>query len=238
MAVVPVQNVSIQDHANVHLGDVYHVYQNAVIDGIQTFGLCWGSAPLINVNDFIGRAEESEQMSVILQPGKPAIEQRRLVLGGMGGIGKTQLAISYARRHQDHYSSVFWLNATTELTLKASFRSVARNIVRAQDLENLTDEQTVSRVHEWLCLSGNPGWLLIFDNHDDPDQFDIDRYCPNTGHGTLLITSRLPDRINGQRVRVRPLQNADECFHILRSRSQRLIEGSGKRNRNLTKLDR
>lgn len=148
---------------------------------------------MIGDNDFVGRAEKLKCIARILQPDQPTTEQRRLVLGGIGGIGKTQLAVAYARHHQRSHTSVFWLNATTEITLKATFRSLAQNIVQTRGLENLNDEQTVSRVHEWLCHGRNVGWLLILDNYDNPDHFRIDEYYPNTGHGFLMITSRLPD---------------------------------------------
>jgi len=60
-----------------------------------------------------------------LRPNDQSSKQRRLVLGGLGGIGKTQLAIAYAERHRDIYPSVFWLNAASEAALKDSFRSMA-----------------------------------------------------------------------------------------------------------------
>lgn len=48
-----------------------------------------------------------------------------VVLHGLGGIGKTQLAIEYIRRHKEKYTAIFWLNANDQDSLKLSFRDVA-----------------------------------------------------------------------------------------------------------------
>jgi hypothetical protein len=66
-------------------------------------------------------------MAMILQPQSDTLGSSRklLVLGGMGGIGKTQLAITYVKRYRSYYTSIFWLNATSEVSLKTSLRHVA-----------------------------------------------------------------------------------------------------------------
>ena len=56
--------------------------------------------------------------------------RRTVVLYGLGGIGKTQLSVAYAKRHKDSYSAIFWLNIKDEDSLKQSFARVARQIVR------------------------------------------------------------------------------------------------------------
>ena len=68
----------------------------------------------------MGREPELTAMETILKPNNLSTEQRVLVLGGMGGIGKTQLAIAYAKCHRHSYESIFWLNATSSQTLEAS----------------------------------------------------------------------------------------------------------------------
>jgi hypothetical protein len=216
--------VSAHDHSNVHLGDVYSTIQDPRPGKPQALGLCLASAPLIDTKNFIGRAAELNRMTQVLRPDEPAVEQRRLMLGGMGGIGKTQLAIAYARRYQTSYASVFWLNAKTELTLKASFRSIAQQLLSESELKSFDDEGVVREVSRWLSDVQNPRWLLIFDNYDDPDLFVIGDYIPNTAHGSVIITTRLPDLISGRQmeeVRVLPISNLDESLEILQTRSQR-----------------
>lgn len=80
-----------------------------------------GQAPSIDSKLFVRRALELYQMREALQPGGLAQEQRRLVLAGAGGIGKTQLTIAFARCHRNVYDSIFWLDATSEAMLKKAF---------------------------------------------------------------------------------------------------------------------
>jgi len=192
------------------------------------YGLCLGSAPVISPGDFVGRTAELEQMKRVLRPGEKAIEQQRLVLGGMGGIGKTQLAIAYARYCHASYTSVFWLNASTELTLKGSIQLVARQLIQAAELQKLSSEQIVLRAHQLLSDIRNTQWLLIFDNYDDPSLYNIDTYIPDTANGAAVITSRLPDRVKGRQIRVQPMEDLKESLKILQTRSQRYSVENGR----------
>lgn len=212
--------VVAQGHARVHLGDVYNVQTPRSVE-VKSLGWCLSSAPLIKPADFVGRTTEINAIRDFLHPDEASLEQRRVVLGGMGGIGKTQLAIAYARAHRSSYSSVLWLNASSESTLHASIRSLARGLTTAQELERLTDEQVCARLQEWLSYPDNTNWLLIFDNHDDPEQFNIDKYCPNTSQGSTIVTTRLPDLVIGEQVRVQPLLKLDDGLNILQTRSGR-----------------
>src|SRR5690349_8834610 len=94
-------------------------------------GLNLFEAPDMHEDLFIGREAELQKMESILQPQTDSTGSNRkvLILGGMGGIGKTQLAITYAKRRGHLYSSVFWLNAKTEATLNISLRGVANRII-------------------------------------------------------------------------------------------------------------
>lgn len=207
-----------------------NVYNNGTLfqpqpepDATITFGLCLGSAPQMDAAYFVGHAAEIDEMSRILQPAMPCRKQRRLVLGGMGGVGKTQLAIAYAERHQQSYDSVFWLNATSKLTLHADLRLVAGLRLPAQELERLDDEQVLARVHEWLSNPRHSRWLLIFDNYDEPAQFPISKYCPYAAHGSIIVTTRLPDYVHfgSDPIRVQPLSDIEESLDILQRRSHR-----------------
>jgi hypothetical protein len=186
-----------------------------------------GQTPYIDPNLFIGRYSEITEMEKVLKPGGISQEQRRLVLGGMGGIGKTQLAIAYTTRHHNDYESVFWLNATSIATLKEDFRSMAEIIFGIQDAEGLKDDQLVTEVRRWLSDQKNKQWLVIFDNYDDPDQFKIDQYYPSASHGAIIVTTRRPDRVAGKPVRVQPLDDVEESLEILQTRSRRVNAKSG-----------
>lgn len=209
----------------VHQGDVYHVHRQENVhrgpDEVVQYGLCLNLAPLIDPSYFVGRAEEINAITEVLHPGQVSTVQRRLVLGGMGGVGKTQLALAYAQQYRTSYTSVFWLNAMSALTLKASFRSLAGRVLRRQDLEASNDEQTLAKALAWLANTHNTQWLLIFDNYDEPDQFNVDEYCPFAGHGSVLVTTRRPTLVKGPSVHVQPLTRLEDSLDVLQVRSGR-----------------
>ncbi|KAB8256696.1 TPR-like protein [Aspergillus pseudonomiae] len=181
-------------------------------------GICLGRAPRIAPELFVGRGYELDEIRKILHPShKVHKQQRRLVLGGMGGIGKSQLAIAYGESTHGSYSSVFWLNAASETVLRDSFRTIASSIF---DVE-LEDKESVRRVHKWLCDPQNTGWLLIFDNYDEPTQFRIEHYYPLASHGTIVVTTRRPDLVGGTPLHIKPFQNIEDSIAILQTRSKR-----------------
>ena len=179
-------------------------------------------------NPFIGHFTDLKRMKEVLQDTRSG-EQRRLVLGGMGGIGKTQLAIAYAQRYRGSYESVFWLNAKSEATLQTSLRSIAGRFMESAQCEKLENEQICRRVRRWLSETTNTQWLLIFDNYDDPGLFNIQNYYPHTVQGSIIITTRLPYLISGEQIDVQPLETIDEGLQVLETRSGRPNLKDGKR---------
>jgi hypothetical protein len=144
---------------------------------------------------------------LVPRPGQSQ-RQRIHVLHGLGGIGKTQLAVEFARRQYRRFSSVFWLDGRSKDTLKRSIANCASRILSGQIPETSrlyaggsgTDVDAVVRdVMAWLALPDNTAWLLIFDNVDreykahggDPDAYDVRRYLSGADHGSVLVTTRL-----------------------------------------------
>ena len=97
-----------------------------------------------------------------------------------------------------------------------------QGLVKADELEKLSDEQVLARASGWLSDTGNTRWLLVFDNYDEPEEFVLDVYCPHAGYGAIIITTRLPELVRGQEVRVPPLQDIEDSLDILQTRSRRL----------------
>lgn len=160
------------------------------------------------VNEFVDRPSEIAELERVLLPQGRNSRQKIFVLYGLGGIGKTQLSVEFARRHHRKFSSVFWLDDRTEDSLKQSVASCASRIPEGQIPEssrvysdaNTGDVNAVVRdVMSWLSRPDNMDWLIIFDNVDresrednsDPYAYHVARYIPGADHGSILITTRL-----------------------------------------------
>jgi hypothetical protein len=119
------------------------------------------------------------------------------------GIGKTQLAIRFARDHKDDFTAIFWLSGKDRSTLLQSLSSFFPRLPgQSQNTEAANDEEVEQRarhVLRWLALEGNSCWLIILDNVDQyspvnsaaGDAYDIGEFLPAADHGSILITSRL-----------------------------------------------
>lgn len=130
------------------------------------------------------------------------------ILYGLGGIGKTQLAVAYLREHQEIYSAILWLNGNSKDTLMQSLAAFGKHAglhpvseaaaAKTQDSRDI--EAEARAVLRWLALPGNRRWLMIVDNVDreysrgdeDPLAYDIQSFLPPADHGYIMITSRLP----------------------------------------------
>ena len=160
-----------------------------------------------------------------------------VVLHGLGGIGKTQLAIEYVRRHKEKYTGIFWLNANDEDSLRLSFRDIAQQVLKhhpstsmlaSVDLEENLN-QVVNAVKAWLEIPKNMRWLMIFDNYDNPRKtgnpdrsaVDVRRFLPGSDHGSIIITTRSSQVSQGRRIHVQKLPNTQEGLEILSNTSGR-----------------
>lgn len=104
---------------------------------------------------------------------------------GLGGMGKTQVAAEYAYRFRAEYQAVLWVRADTRENLQADFVAIARQLKRPQEL--LQDQASlIQTMSEWF--RSQSGWLLIFDNVDNPDL--VGPFLPGAALGHILATTR------------------------------------------------
>jgi len=139
---------------------------------------------------FVGREEELRQLHAQLRPGEPVAitDQLRTAITGMGGIGKTQLAVYYAYQHLDEFETVCWVDAQgTDIT--AEFAALA---IRPLALGRPSTEraEATAQVVRTVLAHGGPH-LIIFDNVDDSGSFV--RHIPASGQARVLVTSRRRD---------------------------------------------
>jgi hypothetical protein len=193
-------------------------------------GLSLFDAPEIKDDYFVGREPDVQKMEKILQPKRNTEDLTRkvVILGGMGGIGKTQLAIMYAKRFRFSYTSILWLNAKDEAALQRSLYSLATRVITPEAASKLEPDQLWIYMSNWLSEPENNRWLLIFDNYDDPDQYHITKYYPSVAHGSIIVTTRQPSQVNGGEVVVESLKSVEDGLQILTTRSGREGSKSGK----------
>src|ERR1022692_1848443 len=144
----------------------------------------WNVPDLRNPN-FTGREQLLQELRASLSSGLAAAI---VPIAGLGGAGKTQLALEYAYRHTADYDIVWWVRAEDTATLTADYAALANHLGLPE--KDLADQQAAAvAVRSWL--GHNPGWLLILDNaHSAADCRD---YLPMGAAGHVLITSRDPN---------------------------------------------
>lgn len=108
---------------------------------------------------------------------------RRVLISGLGGIGKTQTAVEYINRSLDRYSAVLWLQADLQVDLQFASLSALVEPILAEE-RSFSDRLQIT--HQWL--SNNDNWLLVFDNVGPPES--ITAFLPRNPQGDVLITSR------------------------------------------------
>jgi hypothetical protein len=124
-------------------------------------------------------------------------------LYGLGGIGKTQLAVNLCIKHQDAFDSVLFADGSSRESLLKSYSLFYRRLNAmaaesghdAPDAKSLSPEQCCDNLMQWLALKANKKWLLIIDNVDkEPAEdggFEVQNFFPPGNHGSILITTRL-----------------------------------------------
>jgi len=113
-----------------------------------------------------------------------------VVLIGMGGAGKTQLALEYCRRMRDErrFRATFWLDASSRNNLYSSMETVAKQLLPDRVFDS--PDAAVTLVKDVLS-SWSERWLLVFDNLDNPEDLTgVVNFFPGNHHGSILITSR------------------------------------------------
>lgn len=236
--------VIVKDNARAILGDVHYHGSSPQfsqdIDRLKSFGfgLCLGHVPYIEPDAFKGRATELEQLQNWLLPAKDPQQQCIVSITGLGGMGKTQLSIAYARQCANFYSSVFWVSAKDEATLRQELANLSTIIFQSSGYTPAGSEDDEKRqleqVRRWLSESDNGQWLLIFDNYDDPrlpgigskTGYDIRPYFPIRSHGSILITTRSTKLAFSRQLPLGKLKDLSTSVSILSQRSGRdLFEG-------------
>ncbi|KAI9823617.1 MAG: hypothetical protein M1832_002398 [Thelocarpon impressellum] len=148
-------------------------------------------------------------------------KQQSAAVWGLGGTGKTQIALEYAyRRHESTGCSVFWVHAANTERFEEDYRKIADKAGLPSELKG---DELFEQVEQWLRAQEN--WLLVLDNVDDLDLFsagfqgasagpndpkppELLRFVPSGLHGSILWTTR-DESIKGRLVSLKQEINAN-----------------------------
>uniref|UniRef100_A0A8H7NHE4 ORC1/DEAH AAA+ ATPase domain-containing protein n=1 Tax=Bionectria ochroleuca TaxID=29856 RepID=A0A8H7NHE4_BIOOC len=164
--------------------------------------------------DFVGRSSILQILKQQLGLGQPrgSVEPRtRVALYGLGGIGKTQIALAYIYwlRKQRPDMGIFWVHASNAERFHQAYASIAKEC----DIPGHDDPKAdlLSLVQVWLEKKYKTQWLMVIDNADDIDLFfqdqleegslktntaetrtdyGLSRYIPECQHGSVIVTTR------------------------------------------------
>ncbi len=100
---------------------------------------------------FWGRKDVLTSLREALLPKHKSCQLTTFALYGMGGVGKTQIALQYAHRHRESYKAVLWVTADNVINMGQSFREIAKLLGLSQTDQEMQDTQgCMIKVKNWL----------------------------------------------------------------------------------------
>jgi tetratricopeptide (TPR) repeat protein len=155
-------------------------------------------------DDFVGRDQILEQLLNIIPPSATPEACQRTAIKGLGGVGKTQIALETAFKMKEEYPdcSVFWVPAVDVSSFENAYREIGRRLKVKEIDEDKVDIRSL--VREAINQIDND-WLLIVDNADDVELFsgdkDLRQYLPSSPKGSILFTTRTHEAVSKLGVR-------------------------------------
>ncbi|KIL87216.1 hypothetical protein FAVG1_09773 [Fusarium avenaceum] len=143
---------------------------------------------------FVGRDDILPNLLVRISPDCKKNTCQRTVVEGLGGIGKSQIALeaAFRLRDLDPTCSIFWVSALSVITFENAYRDIAGylGIQPVEDGKN----NVVSLVKQALSKQEVGKWLLIVDNADDQslvfEPGSLASYLPSSPQGSIMFTTR------------------------------------------------
>ena len=136
---------------------------------------------------FFGRAEEVAAVKSTLDPHDNGGQLQDLAIHGLGGVGKTQLALHYANTSLKLYDAIAWIPSETQIKMTQGLLNFAKKLGLTKGDDAKDDNNASVKVRDWLNTS-SCRFLLIFDNVDSADL--LLQVWPGSVRGSIIITTR------------------------------------------------
>jgi tetratricopeptide (TPR) repeat protein len=150
-----------------------------------------GDMPLNNLPHmrnpyFTGRVEKLDAIHSNFQSNDGVSFSQSLT--GLGGVGKTAIALEYAFRYSHEYETIWWVNAETPVSAFDAYKDFALH-KKLTTSDDVSADEIIDAMKQWF--KNNDKWLFIFDNADS-DDYDkwLESYIPQSNTGNVLITTR------------------------------------------------
>ena len=132
---------------------------------------------------FVDRDEDLAQLDVVMSQEPPTSPP---VVHGLGGTGKSMLALHFAHRNRDRYNPIWWISADSPSSVTTGLAELADRLNPYQSLMAKTSAEGAAWAIGWL--QAHDGWLLVLDDADSP--LSIEPVLGTLPAGRHLITSR------------------------------------------------
>ena len=203
-------------HYREQLCHIFHVSSETLFgtisNGESTPSSAFWTIPSRRTPFFVGRDEILSHLHDAFHANIVAEFAQVQVLSGLGGIGKTQIAIEYAYRYRNDYSAVLWLQAETSELLFADVVGLA-SVLKVPESNEQNQQRVVEGVKRWL--ERQEQWLLILDNVEDMSL--VQDFLPSHRSGYVLVTTRV--QATGMMARcmsIEPLHVEEGALFLLR----------------------
>ncbi|KAN0082005.1 hypothetical protein V8E54_003303 [Elaphomyces granulatus] len=154
---------------------------------------CW-MVPFKRNPRFLGRHNEIVELEQKVLSNNDKV--RKMAITGLGGVGKTQIALEVAYRVRDRKPecSIFWIPSTSIEMIEQAYMSIGKHL----ELQGVAPAEMKMRVKAHLNSEKAGPWLLIVDNVDDRNIWltsdggspALDTYLPQSKYGFVLFTTR------------------------------------------------